>query len=200
MSILLVFLILLFIVFVPIPIKLTIHVSEGDFYIKLYNILLLSPEEGIINKLIKKLSINNSSNHKKESINHKRKYKKHTHNPSYRKVKSRFFSPIKLYRKLTTNKFKPKFKLKGAINFELEDAAITAITYGLASNIHPLLYFGISKFFNVKLFSLKIIPHFTGKNLFNFTINSIISFNIAQIIYILILTITSFENKKEVGP
>lgn len=200
MAILLVFLVLLFILLVPIPIKLTIHISKNYFYIKFYKILLFSPEEGVINKFIKKLSIKNSSKHPNGPNSKKENHKNQTHNPYSKKLKNKKISIIKLYRNLTTNKFKPKFKLRGDVNFELEDAAITAITYGISSNLIPLLYFSFSKIFKVKDFSLQINPHFTGNNLLNFTITSIISFNIAQIIYILVLIIKSFENKKEVTP
>lgn len=200
MAIFLVFLLLAFILLVPISIKLTIHNSKNSFYIKFYNILLFSTEEGAINELIKKLSIKNSSKDSNEQNSKKGKSKKQRPNPLMKKLKTKNLSIIKLYRNLNTNKFKPKFKLKGDVDFELEDAAVTAITYGLASNLIPFLYFSFSKFFNVKDLSLQINPHFTGKNLFNFTITSIFSLNIAQIIYILVLTIKSFENKKEVDP
>lgn len=200
MSILLVFLILVFILFLPIPIKLNIHFSKNYFYIKFYNILLFSPEGGIINKFIEKLSLKNSSKDSSKANIKKEKLKRKTHNPLTKKLKNKKFSVIKLYRNLNTNKFKPILKVKGDIDFELEDAAITAITYGIACNISPLLYFAFSIIFKVKDLSLQIKPHFTGKNLFNLTTTSIFSFNIAQIIYILVLTIKSFENKKEVDP
>lgn len=200
MAIFLVFLLLAFILLFPISIKLTIHNSKNYFYIKFYNILLFSTEEGAINELIKRLSIKNSSKDSTEQNSKEEKSKKQRPHPLSKKLKTKKLSIIKLYRNLNTNKFKPKFKLKGDIDFELEDAAITAITYGLASNLIPLLYFSFSKLFNVKDLSLQINPHFTGKNLFNFTITSIFSLNIAQIIYILLLTIKSFENKKEVDP
>ncbi|SDO86460.1 DUF2953 domain-containing protein [Clostridium gasigenes] len=200
MSILLVFLVLLSILLVPIPIKLTIHFSKNCFYIKFYKILLFSSEEDKINILIKKLSIKISSKYSKKANKKKEKYQKQRHNPLSKKLKNKKLSIFKLYKNLTTNTFKPKFKLRGDVNFELEDEAITAITYGVASNLIPLLYFSFSKIFKVKDLSLQINPHFTGKNLLNFTITSIISFNIAKIIYILILTIKSFKNKKEVDP
>lgn len=200
MAILLVFLVLLFLLLVPIPIKLTIHLSKDYFYIKFYNILLFSKEKGMLNKLIKKLSTKNSSKESNKKHNKKEKQESKRHNPLTQNLNNKKFSFITLYKNLNSNKFKPNFKLQGTVNFELEDAAVTAITYGVVSNFIPLIYFGFSKIFKVKNLSLQINPHFTGKNLLNFTITSIISFNIAQIIYILLLTIKSFENKKEVGP
>lgn len=200
MVILLVFICLLFITLITMPIKLTLYISKNYFYIKVYNILLFSPEEGLINKLFKKLSIKKSFKDVKSHDSKKRKYNTKSYNPLSKRLKNKKLSIRKLYTNLTSNKFKPKLKFIGSIDFELEDAAITAITYGVASNLIPLLYCNFSKLFNVKNFSLDINPHFTGKNLLNFTITSIISFNIVQIIYILFLTINSFENKKEVGP
>lgn len=200
MVILLVFICLLFIILITMPIKLTLYISKNYFYIKVYNILLFSPEEGLINKLFKKLSIKKSSKDAKSQDSKKRKYNTKSYNPLSKNLKNKKLSIRKLYNNLTSNKFKPKLKFIGSIDFELEDAAITAITYGVASNLIPLLYCNFSKIFKVKKFSLDINPNFTGKNLLNFTITSIISFNIVQIIYILFLTINSFENKKEVAP
>lgn len=200
MDILLLFLCLFLILLFTLPIKLTFHISKNYFYIKFYNILLFSPEKGLINKLFKKLSIKNSSKDIKTPNFKKEKHKAKRYNPLSKKLKNKKLSIIKLYNNFTTNKFKPKLKFLGNIDFELEDAAITAIIYGASSNLIPLLYCVFSKFFKVKNFSLKINPHFTGNNLLNFTITSIISLNIAQIIYILVLTIKSLENKKEVGP
>lgn len=200
MGILLVFLFLLFIILITLPIKLTLHISKNYFYIKFYNILLFSPEKGVINKLLKKLSNKNSSKDIKTPNSQKMNSKSKRHNPFLKKIKEKKLSIIKLYRNLTNNKFKPRLIFISDIDFELEDAAITAISYGIASNLIPLLYCNFSKLFKVKNFALKINPHFTGKNLLNFTITSIISFNIVQIIYILVLIIKSFENKKEVGP
>lgn len=200
MVILLVFICLLFIILITMPIKLTLYISKNYFYIKVYNILLFSPEEGLINKLFKKLSIKKSSKDAKSQDSKKRKYNTKSYNPLSKNLKNKKLSIRKLYTNLTSNKFKPKLKFIGSIDFELEDAAITAITYGVASNLIPLLYCNFSKIFKVKKFSLDINPNFTGKNLLNFTITSIISFNIVQIIYILFLTINSFENKKEVAP
>lgn len=200
MVILLVFLLLLFILLVPIRVKLTLHFSKGYYYIKFYNILLFSPNKGVINKLLKKLSIKNSAKVSNEQNSKKFRFIPKRYAPSHKEVNLKNLSIIKLYKNLSTNKFKPKFRLKGDVNFELEDAAITAIAYGIASNSIPLLYFSFSRILKVKNFSLQINPHFTGKNLFNITITSIISFNIAQIIYILLLTTKSFENKREVNP
>lgn len=200
MSILLVFLIFICVLLLPIPFKLTIHFSKNCFYVKFYNILLFSPEKGVLNKLKKKIFIEKSSKPSNKSTSKNNNNKKKTSNPLNKRVKKKTISFIKLYKNIVTNKFKPSFKFEGDVNFALEDAALTAITYGASSNIIPLLYFILSKPFKVKKFSLQINPHFTGNNLLNFTISSIISLSIAQIIYILVLTIKSLENKEEVDP
>lgn len=191
-------LLIMFILFVPI--KLKFYTSQSSFNIKFYNIVIFSPEKGLLNNYIKTHFRNffspksNSQNIKQSNLKSK------TSSPLHKILNNKKLSISKLYKSLNTNKFKPSLKFIGDIDFELDDAAITAITYGLASNLNPILYFLFSRVFTVKTLKLNIKPHFTGKNIFNFSINSIISLNIAQIIYILVLTIKCFEIKKEVAP
>ena len=201
MTVLLVFIVLLFLILVPIPIKLMLYTSENCIYIKFYNILLFSSEkEAIISELIKKLFIKISSKSSNKATKKKNNNNPLTLNPFTKLFKNKKISIVTLYKNLTLNKLKPKFILRGNINFELEDAAITAITYGLASNLVPILNFALSKFFRVKDLSIHICPHFKGENILNLKLTSIISLNIAQIISISILIIKSFKIKKEVDP
>ncbi|WP_096145468.1 DUF2953 domain-containing protein [Clostridium chauvoei] len=114
--------------------------------------------------------------------------------------KNKKLSLISLYRSITNNKFRPWFKLKGELDFAFNDAAYTAIGYGLLCNLNPILFAVFNQIFSVKKFKLQINPHFNEDKILNFTISSIIYFNLAHAIRILYLIYNSFENIEEVSP
>ena len=99
---------------------------------------------------------------------------------------------------LTANKLKPKIIINASLVYGIDDAAFTAILYGLLCNIPNLLYLILNIIFKVKKLSLDIEPKF-NKTLLTFGITSIFYFNIANIIYILFLLFKSKEIK-EVAP
>ena len=96
------------------------------------------------------------------------------------------------------NKFKPKIKLNGDINYGIEDAALCALLYGLLCNISSFIYILLKIIFKIKTLDLNINPKFNTFTL-SFGITSIFYFNIANIIYILYLIFKSMEIK-EVAP
>lgn len=178
-------LIIIFILlFLPLPIKINLEYLNNNLIVKLYKYPLFSSKNGIENKHLKKL-IKNENKIKDDIEKSKRKYKKKI---SYRK----------LYRNISTNKLKPKIIINASLVYGIDDAAFTAILYGLLCNIPNLLYLILSIIFKVKKLSLNIEPKF-NKTLLTFGITSIFYFNIANIIYILFLLFKSKEIK-EVAP
>ena len=175
----------IFIILLPIPIKVTIHYRNNYYYLKLYNINLYSNDDGILRKIL---------NSKSSSINKNNKSKKNTTVKKKKKEHKKKSVPIKkLYTLLQTNKFKPsiKFSLLGYYSFN--NAALTAILYGLFNNLNFIFLKLFSDFFKVKNFKYSLNPNFKDKLNINLTMNCIITFNIAQIIYIFFLI-----RKKEV--
>lgn len=86
--------------------------------------------------------------------------------------------------RLSKNKFKIKLNLKVEINYGFEDAALTGVTNGIFHAFSPVMYQLCSKIFNVTSYDYIINPQFNNPML-NFRISSIISLNLAKIIYML---------------
>lgn len=184
------FIILLFFIFIillPIPIKVIAHYSNENYYLKLYGINLYSKTDGIIRKLLNRKS--NSSNNKK-----KKEAKNTDPRTENKEKKKKSFSIKRAYIQLQTNKFKPSIKFSLLGNYSFDDAAFTATLYGLLNNLNFILLKIFSDFFKVKKFNYSLNPSFKNELNINLTINCIIRFNIAQIIYILFLI-----RKKEVS-
>jgi Protein of unknown function (DUF2953) len=185
-----IFLILLFVF--PIPLKVEISFNNNVFNLKLFNSNIFSSNKGIENKLLKKLVYRNKLDFKKETT---KKYKDKNSSKSWHIKKKKIVKKIsikKLYNNISCNKFKPLLKIKGHLNFGIEDAAYCAILYGLMNNIPTLLRLILDKVFIVKDIKLGITPKF-NTNIISFGITSIFYFNIANIIYILYLISKSFE-------
>lgn len=166
----------IFIILLLIPIKVIAHYNNETYYLKLYRINLYSKTDGIIRKILNRKS-NSSNKKKKEAKNN---------NPKTEK-KKKSFSIKKAYTLLQTNKFKPSIKFSLSGNYSFDDAAFTAIFYGFLSNLNFILFKVFSDFFKVKKFNYSLNPNFKNELNINLTINCIITFNIAQIIYILFL-------------
>lgn len=190
MVILVTILVLLFIVFFPIRIKIIGKYSKDDYYLKLYNFTLISKEKNIFTKLINK--------YKTKSAPSEEVTTKKTRGRKLRTNKKKYsFSVSKILNNLYTNKFKVSFSLIGDFNYDLEDAAKTAISYGALNSLLPYLLLLFKSFFKVKKFNLNIIPLFKSENLINTEITCIISFNLAKIIYMLFLVLKSREKIEE---
>lgn len=165
---------LILILFIPIPIKLRIHYSKDRYYIKFYNINIISNDNGILKKFLNKK--NTKIKNKKTRYEIKIKSKK-------REFNLKLFIKI-LYTNLKTNKFKPSIKFSSDTTYSLKDASKTAIYLGVFYNTNPILLYIFSILFKVKVFKNSFKPIFKDEILLEFTISSIITFNLAQIIYI----------------
>ena len=170
MHILIIIVVIVLIFFIPIPLSFHLYISKDKFYIKFYSLNLLSNEDGIENN-----DDNDSSN---------------------KKVKSKEISLKKLYNNLIHNKFKPTLNFNSKTIYSLGDAANTAIAFGLLYNLNPLLLNIFSIIFKVKKYKNDFKPVFKDKILFELTLNSIITFNLAKIMYICFIILKSFNKNR----
>lgn len=182
MTLLLILLVILLIIIFPIPLKVEIKYSNEDFIIKLFRFTIFSSQNGLKNKYLKRFLNKKSTKIKKSKKN---RYKKK-------------ISFKKLYRNISSNKFKPLIKVKGFLNYGLDDAAYCALLYGLLCNLPNIFKFSLDKIFKVKGLLFDINPKFNTITL-SFGITSIFYFNLANIIYIFYLILKSMEIK-EVAP
>lgn len=185
--------IILFLLFVPLPLKLTVYFSKEEYFIKFYKLNLLSKNDGLIKKILNKKkkdnkkenrNINNKSNETDEDDS---KNKETTTNKKFDK---HFIKDV--YKTIKKNKFKPSIKYDGKVTYSLNDSANTALFYGLLSNINPFMYYLFSIVFKVKKFKNKFNPVFKDEIIYELSISCIITFNLAQIIHIGLLILKSF--------
>jgi len=178
------FFVILLIFFIPIPIKFNIYYSLVNYYVKLYGLTIIS---------------------KKKSINRKKHY--HKAEPSLKKehkLFSSFYNKIDLkyidYKSLISTfynlKFKPLLKIKFSLDYSLNDAAKTAIFYGILYQTPPLIYLLINIPVQIYKFNFKINPIFEDKFLLKIETSSIIFVSFANIIYIIIIL---FKFRKKQG-
>lgn len=182
---------LIFILFIPIPLKFNLHYSKDRYYIKFYNINIISNDDGILKKFL-----NKKDNIIKESkINYSKT--KDDIEIDY-KGKNLNLKPFlkTLYINLKRNKFKPSIRFSNNSSYSLGDASRTAICLGLFYNINPILLYIFSILFKVKLLKTDFNPIFKDELLFELTIRSIITFNLAQIIYILFIIYKSIRKNR----
>lgn len=182
---------LIFILFIPIPLKFNLHYSKDRYYIKFYNINIISNDDGILKKFL-----NKKDNIIKESkINYSKT--KDDIEIDY-KGKNLNLKPFlkTLYINLKRNKFKPSIRFSSNSSYSLGDASRTAICLGLFYNINPILLYIFSILFKVKLLKTDFNPIFKDELLFELTIRSIIIFNLAQIIYILFIIYKSIRKNR----
>ncbi|NFO31051.1 DUF2953 domain-containing protein [Clostridium botulinum] len=175
-------LILMIIILLPIPLKISIYYSFDNYYIKLYKFTIISKEK-IKNKKQNSNIKSKSHKKKKDSLN--------ILNMIHKKY---------LIEKLYDSKFKPKINLKGDLSYSLNDAAHTAIFYGILSQINPIFYFALSILCKINKFKFNINPIFNDKFLVKLEISSIIFISIVNVIYILILIFKSILYSEEVDP
>lgn len=193
MVLFLVILFILFLLFCPIPLKFTISVDNNNYVIKIYKLILISNKDGLIRKILIKREKNKDTSADDNLSKDKERKKDDSSTPKKKKEKNKKLSPPLLIKRLYKNKFKPRFKFKGDVDFSLSDAANTALAYGFLSNLEGLFYFLFSSIFKVKRLNLNLNPKFKNENIINFTITSIICFNIAQIINIFYLIRKSYK-------
>lgn len=186
--------IFLLIFLVPIPLKFTAHYSKDRYYLKLYNIVIFSNTGGVLNKFLDKdEKIEPKKRNKKRKTKIKPNAKKQINiNSKSKKGRINYLALIKnIYFALSRNKFKPSIKFSNDTLYSLGDASRTAIFVGVFYNINPILLYIFSILFKVKLLNSNFKPIFKDKILFEITINSIITFNLAQIINIGIIILKS---------
>ncbi|MDR3596714.1 DUF2953 domain-containing protein [Clostridium sp.] len=175
MKLFLIMLGILLIFFIPIPIKFSIYYSAEDYYIKLYKIVIVSKKKDIIKKDIIKKDI---------------KYK------SEPEVKDKFNLLSFLYKNINLKsflsnlyrlKFKPLLRIKFSLHYSFNDAAKTAVSYGVLCQLPQIIFLLSSIPFNVRKFDFKINPIFEDKFLLKFETSSIIFLSLANIIYMIII-------------
>lgn len=183
---------LILILFIPIPLKFKLHYSKDRYYIKFYNINIISNDNGMIKKFLDK-----KKGKEKNIKEFKTKASKLKDYMDIDSNKKNLKSLIKtLYINLKRNKFKPSIKFSSDIIYSLGDASRTAICLGLFYNINPILIYLFSILFKVKLLKNNLNPIFKDEILFEFTISSIITFNLAQIIYIFFIIYKSIRKNR----
>lgn len=167
------------ILFVPIPIKIIIYYSSDDYYIKIYKLTIISK---------------------------KRPPKRDK--PIVKKEHSFFTNVIKKFKYNTilsdiytiNLKYKPLLKFNFSLDFSLNDAAKTSITYGLLGLFPSLVYFLLKFLFHIKNFNLKINPIFEDKFLLKIESSSIIFLSFANIIYIIIIFLRTLSKRRRWTP
>lgn len=183
---------LILILFIPIPLKFKLHYSKDRYYIKFYNINIISNDNGMIKKFLDKKK--GKEKNIKEFKTKASKLKDYMDIDSNKKNLKPLIKT--LYINLKKNKFKPSIKFSSDIIYSLGDASRTAICLGLFYNINPILIYLFSILFKVKLLKNNLNPIFKDEILFEFTISSIITFNLAQIIYIFFIIYKSIRKNR----
>lgn len=152
--------IVIIILFFPLSIRLTVIYKDGKLHVFIFN----------------------------KQLNLKKKISKHKVNPKTAK-NSEFklinFLPSKIRKilyKISNGKHKLSARVSFDLNYGFDDAAVTAISYGLFHGANSILYNQFSFLLNIKEYNYNIIPHYNN-SMFNFRLNCIISFNLAKIIY-----------------
>lgn len=187
MKILLIILFIFFVItFFPLRLKFSILYNEENYYIKLYNFIIISKTKPIVDKTVdqtvkKKAKIKRKKDRKSTFINNITKS----------------ISPKILLHLVDSNRYKPKLKVNGTFVYSLGDASRTAISYGLISAVLPFLYRVLTAIFNIKNIDLPINPIFQDKFLLKIDITSIIYLSFAKVIYVIFLIIKSIIHSKE---
>lgn len=182
---------LILILFIPIPLKFKLHYSKDRYYVKFYNINIISNDGGLLKKFLdeKDETIKNSK------IKHSKPKDDTNFDPKKKKLNLKTLIKI-LYINLKKNRFKPSIKFFSDTSYSLGDSSRTAICLGLFYNINPILLFIFSILFKVKILKNNFKPIFKDEILFEFTISSIITFNLAKIIYILFIIYKSISKNR----
>ncbi len=95
------------------------------------------------------------------------------------------------------NKFKPTIKLKLNVTYGLDDAAYTAVSYGLISASKPLILKLLSYPFKIKSQYIYILPDF-NKPALKLELDSIIFVSLAKVIYIAFILYRNLKTNKKI--
>ncbi len=162
-----IFIIIILIILVPIPIKFKLKYADKKLAMYIYNIDLISK--------IKSTQKNAKSKNKKNFDLQNFKF---------------------LLSSLSRNKLKPTLRFRLNLQYGLDDAAYTAIFYGLVSALSPLIIKVLNYFFKIKKQSISITPNL-NKFILKLELESIIFVNLVKVIYIsYIIYKTRVINKK----
>ena len=172
MKLFFIFAAILLILFIPIPIKINIYYSRVNYYVKLYGFTIISRRK-----------IEN----RKKTIKKDKSALKDKANDFYKKINFKSLEYKTLILKLYSSKFKPLLKIDLFLDYSLNDAARTAIFYGVLCQTPPLIYFLLNILFNLRKFNLKINPVFEDKFFLKIETSSIFFLSFANIIYIIII-------------
>ncbi|MBV4419426.1 DUF2953 domain-containing protein [Clostridium tyrobutyricum] len=161
MFILFIVIMFLIIIFIPFPVKLHVFYNNKKLHLYFFNI-------NILNKI--------TSNKKRFDIN--------SANSTRQLAKTiRKFRIV--FKRLLKIKYKPQISIDIDMVYGLDDAAYTAILYGLINALTPSLLILLSKLFILKKQEINIKPCF-NKSYFKLEINSIIYVSFVKIIYIIL--------------
>ncbi|MCW6090302.1 DUF2953 domain-containing protein [Clostridium sporogenes] len=158
---------IIFILILIIPFKITVIYTDKYFNVYIYNFKWKKEES----KNIKKQNYIN----KKTNDNKKKKALKVT---------------------LEKCNFKPKANISAFLNYDIEDAAYSAIIYGMLQSIVPYIYNYLLKIFKLKNFKYNITPLFKNKNFIEFKFKGIFYISLVKIIYIYISFKINYKNLK----
>lgn len=157
--------------FIRFPIKLRVDFSNKGYKIYIYKILLFSNvSKSVFNK-------------REQKIIEKK---------TERTLIKRKWAVKKFIEKFMDLKYKLNIKVDLKCDFGVDDAAYTAILYGLLNSISSLFYILTFKYFNVKKYKIDLIPHFNKSTLIIDFI-CIFNVNLVNIITIIFIALNSFE-------
>ncbi|MFD3157368.1 DUF2953 domain-containing protein [Haloimpatiens sp. FM7330] len=169
--------VIIFLLF-PIPIKIQLKFMDNKFELYFYN---------------KKIDLK-----KTKDTDSKKKKKKRSKLKYFQTKKLTKDILINIYNILEFNPlFKPSLKFKYYLSIGTDDAAKTALLFGLINTMPAYIYKFLSNFFKVKKYKYHINPNFNKKEI-NIQISSIIFANIVKVIYMIfkILSISKkYKNK-----
>ncbi|OOM75239.1 hypothetical protein CLPUN_33690 [Clostridium puniceum] len=173
MKLFFIFFIVLSIFLIPIPIKINIYYSQINYYIKLYGFTIISRKKSETKKKLvhkAKSTIENQPNIFKIF---------------YKNINFKSLEYKVLISKLYNSKFKPLLKIDLFFDYSLNDAAKTAIFYGILCQAPSLIYLLLNIPFNLHKFNMKINPIFEDKFLLKIETSSIFFLSFANAIYII---------------
>lgn len=163
----------------PIPLKINLIYDKGIFTLKLFN------------KTIIPSKTPNKTSSKKE------KKKKTIETPSGEKIKKFKIKDIKhIIDFLSHTKLKFFIWTNTDIEYSLDDAAISALSYGLLHQLSALIHGILKVFFRVKKYNYNINMKY-NENFFKVENSSIILLNLATIIYMVIKISYDYIERRE---
>ena len=171
-NIIIIFIVISIIIFFPIPINCKLHYYNNNLHSYIYG-----KEISFRKRVTKNIKHDVRS---KDYIGIIKKY--------YFKAKDIKF-------KLENSRLKPKLNFIFYMEYGTEDAAKTAIYFGILNSCSPFLYSFINKFFRIKKYSFCVAPNFKASKI-DLILKSIVKISIVNTIYIAILILLIFLEDK----